>query len=212
MISTPSYPARLARAAHRTKSAMVLWTPDGLSSLAGKGDMGLLVADADTAKGWMAYRPVCRICMQMRAGSVMVDVPSSEFDSGPLGIRTECTASVTNRCRSISASLSILAANGPTQPALLGEMPPVTMRPTPPSARRRKYSAMPAKSSCVTSGLRSGMRRDGMECPSRPVCIDPMRTRLGRVPMSGPRDSGSNMRGKCGAVFVDASVSLTRST
>ena len=53
-----------------------------------------------------------------------------------------------------------------------------------------------------------------MECPSRPVCMLPIRTRLGRVPMDGPRESGSNRCGKCGACTLcsDFDSSLSRTT
>jgi hypothetical protein len=35
----------------------------------------------------------------------------------------------------------------------------------------------------------------GIEWPSRPVCILPIKTLLGKVPISGPRSSGENKRG-----------------
>jgi hypothetical protein len=47
-----------------------------------------------------------------------------------------CTASVTSRCRGTSRSLESLPANGLAQPARFGAMPPLTISPAPPRARR----------------------------------------------------------------------------
>jgi hypothetical protein len=46
-----------------------------------------------------------------------------------------CTASVTSRWRGTSRRAESLPANGATQPAMFGAMPPVTIRPAPPAAR-----------------------------------------------------------------------------
>ena len=49
-----------------------------------------------------------------------------------------CTARVTTWWRLAEEALLMRPASGLTQPAMLGEKPPVTIRPTPPSARSRK--------------------------------------------------------------------------
>ena len=75
-------------------------------------------------------------------------------------VSCKCTASVTTRCLRASHEYVSFEANGLTLPARFGATPPVirsyqlksrctkqcvpvTMRPTPPSARRPRYAAMP---------------------------------------------------------------------
>src|SRR5690606_10492302 len=95
-----------------------------------------------------------------------------------------CTASVTWRCLRASHGQARRLANGVSQPSKLGEKPPVTISATPPAARSAKYAASLGK-----SRLRS----------SRPVCIEPISTRLRRVVK--PRSSGAN---RCGYGGVSA--------
>src|SRR6185312_1178834 len=70
---------------------------------------------------------------------------------------------------------------GFSQPAMLGEKPPVTIKPTPPRARAAKYSASLPKSRAWSSS---------------PVCIEPISTRFGNV--QKPRSSGASRCGKAG--------------
>ena len=67
-------------------------------------------------------------------------------------------------CFLASASVSIAHIPGPKTPSSDGEIPPVIIKPTPPAARRAK------KAACLSGGN-----------SSRPVCIEPIITRLGRV-------------------------------
>ncbi|MNT79027.1 hypothetical protein D3C72_2183240 [compost metagenome] len=68
-------------------------------------------------------------------------------------------------------------ANGLAQPAMLGAKPPVTISPTSPSARSRKYAAM----------------RERSRPSSSPVCMDPMSTRF--LSVVKPKSSGAS---RCG--------------
>jgi hypothetical protein len=82
---------------------------------------------------------------------------------------------VIRRCRRASALEIICAANGSSQPVRFGAYPPVMIKPTPPRARSAKYAA-----SRSVSRARS----------SRPVCIEPITTRLRSV--EKPRSNGDN--------------------
>ena len=88
------------------------------------------------------------------------------------------TAWVTFLWRFTSLRQLNLPPKGASQPRMLGAMPPVTIRPTPPRARSAKYAASLSKSAALSS---------------RPVCMEPINTRLGRV--QKPRSSGFN---RCG--------------
>lgn len=89
-----------------------------------------------------------------------------------------CTARVMARCRRASMRLVSLAPKGSSQPVRLGAYPPVTISPTPPRVRSAKYSAK--RGMCLARS-------------SRPVCIDPITTRFGRV--VNPRSNGDNRVG-----------------
>ena len=56
------------------------------------------------------------------------------------------TASVMRRCGATCQREDSRLENGLSQPATLGEKPPVTINPTPPRARAAKYSASLSKS------------------------------------------------------------------
>ena len=70
-------------------------------------------------------------------------------------------------------------AKGRAQPSMFGANPPVTIRPTPPRARSAKYSAR---------------RGNFLGSSSRPVCIEPISTRLRSV--TNPRSSGASRWGR----------------
>eukprot|EP00659_Diplonema_papillatum_P016452 gene16451-biopygen16579 len=125
MTSTPSNPASFASAAQCAKWRMVRSTPHwGRGhAFAHQGVMGDFVELGWTAIGLYAYRPACRICMQ-------IFPPSS------------CTASVTSRYGTASDVFVIFPANTCTRPAMSGETPPVTISPTPPFARAPKNFAI----------------------------------------------------------------------
>ena len=91
---------------------------------------------------------------------------------------SSCTRSVRSRCRIACRRVDISAANGFSQPRRVGEYPPVIISPTPPRARSAKYS--------VSFGRSHGWS-------SRPVCIDPITSRLRNV--RSPRVIGSS---RCG--------------
>ena len=223
IISTPSYPAFLANTAVVTKSWIVLCTWDELNDLALKGEMGDLVLLADTANGWYPYRPVCNICKQIRAGtddnrcglcvwccccccccSSIVLLPVLVLLtalSGTIGTCTECTACVTMIWCFISLSDVNCELNGEVHPWWLGDIPPVTIKPTPPIARVWKYLAMRCNgsSSWVSWWLELLLERNktadingGTEWCSNPVCILPINTRLGNIPISSPKFNGVN--------------------
>ena len=125
------------------KSSTVARTSAAESARGVNQPIGAFFALGATEKGWYAYRPVCSSCIATSAPCA-------------------CTASVTARCLRASARVVILPANGAARPAALGAMPPVTMSPTPPCARRARYAA--SSFSWPPS--------------SSPLCIEPMITRL----------------------------------
>ena len=59
-------------------------------------------------------------------------------DLAALGVHRLGDQAVPRQPRAAQASLP---ANGASQPSMLGAMPPVTIRPTPPRARSAKYAA-----------------------------------------------------------------------